>query len=530
MARWQWAAAGCMVALCLALYPAVEAGEETAPAPAALAAGEENGLLDEVEAMIEESSPEEEEVSPEEAALERLRLEKERLALERELKEEEQNRDMAEIILETKRLAIENERRQGQREKDMAALEGEKTRLDLEYESLLQKQRMKLVEREMLKNELALDQEVREAENRKALADLDAKKSRIEAENALREMENQRALAALQAETERVNQENQRQSALLETEKLKRGAEENEREAELARQSFEEARWSFEREKLRHERFRVEEALEALNLQLDLHEKKEEWKKRVEADIPYAADPLVAEGRLHLTDRRVDLDGPIFPGTAKYIAERIQFYNNQSEAQPIFLVIDDCPGGSVMEGYAIIKAMQSSAAPIHVVVKSFAASMGAVIVAMADHSYAFPNAIILHHQMYGITWGTQTQLAEELVFLKEWEKRIHGPVAEKMGLTVEQFVKKMYEHNSEGDWKEFADKARELKWVNTVIAEVREHGYTQKPEGEAPKPWWWWAQYKEERDERGKPFLRLPRLGPCDFYFLYNPDGYYHAP
>jgi ATP-dependent Clp protease protease subunit len=31
----------------------------------------------------------------------------------------------------------------------------------------------------------------------------------------------------------------------------------------------------------------------------------------------------------------------------------------------------------------------------------------------------------------------------------------------------------------------------------------------------------------EEVDASGRAFVRLPRLSPVDFYYLYNPDNYY---
>ena len=54
-----------------------------------------------------------------------------------------------------------------------------------------------------------------------------------------------------------------------------------------------------------------------------------------------------------------------------------------------------------MAGYKILKAMEGSAAPVYVVVKSFAASMAANIATQSKKSFAYPNAIILHHQISG---------------------------------------------------------------------------------------------------------------------------------
>ena len=54
----------------------------------------------------------------------------------------------------------------------------------------------------------------------------------------------------------------------------------------------------------------------------------------------------------------------------------------------------------------------SSDAPVHVVVKSFAASMAAAITTLAKESYAYPNAVILHHQISSTVFG-QLNLTEQ---------------------------------------------------------------------------------------------------------------------
>jgi len=227
-----------------------------------------------------------------------------------------------------------------------------------------------------------------------------------------------------------------------------------------------------------------------------------------------------------VSDRRIQLNGPIISGTADYVAERIHYFNNKSKELPIFVVIDYCPGGSVMQGYRIVKAIESSPAPVYVVVKSFAASMAAVITTLADYSYAYPNAIILHHQMSGGMYGNLTQQAEQLENAKEWARRLSEPVSKKMDITPEKFVELMYENNSDGDWEEFANKAKELKWVNEIVHEIREAGVRKRPQGDAPQPIFFFWQ-DEEVDSDGQRFVRLPKLQPFDHYFIYDPDRYY---
>ena len=178
-----------------------------------------------------------------------------------------------------------------------------------------------------------------------------------------------------------------------------------------------------------------------------------------------------------------------------------------------------------MEGYRIVKCIESSPAPVHVVVKSFAASMAAVITTLAPHSYCYPNAIILHHQMSSSMRGNLTQQAEQLQNSMEWAKRLADPVAQKMGLTYEQLVEQMYVHNSDGDWQEFGNKAVELKWVDHVVSEVREEGLRARPTGSRTTLPGWMEAMKV--DEKGRAYVQLPPLQPFDHYFIYDPYEFY---
>ncbi len=270
-----------------------------------------------------------------------------------------------------------------------------------------------------------------------------------------------------------------------------------------------------------------------LSREIALSENREKAKGRVLKELDYKSRPFQG-GELFISDRRIALNGVITSRTANYVTERLHFYNNQSD-DPIFIVIDDSPGGSVMAGYRILKAMEASDAPIHVVVKSYAASMAAVITTLADNSYAYPNAILLHHQMSSFLSGNMTEQAEQLEVNQEWARRLMGPLCYKLGTTQEKFVKEMYENSSTGDWEEFADRAHELKWVGNVVERVREESVMKKPTASnvagniivigSLEPLRF--DGTEEVDERGVRFRRLPRPHPYDCYFVHNPDGYY---
>jgi ATP-dependent Clp protease protease subunit len=272
-------------------------------------------------------------------------------------------------------------------------------------------------------------------------------------------------------------------------------------------------------------------------------EKEEEMHRQYSLSDPeYLTEPL--QGRkLVMSDRRIALNGPIGMRTADDIVTRINYFNNRDRSLPIFIVIDDSPGGSVMAGYKIVKAMQGSDAPVHVVVKSFAASMAACITTVAERSYAYPNSVIMHHQINSFAGGNLTQQQEWLREMEEWWRRLADPVAAKMGITREDFIKRMYAHASSGDWSEFGDNAQKLKWVDHIVDDIQETGTIKSPDvetkvadGARPSADDMDASaarglvMQEMRDEKGRPYMTLPRLNPRDCYWLYNPDGYFRAP
>jgi len=246
----------------------------------------------------------------------------------------------------------------------------------------------------------------------------------------------------------------------------------------------------------------------------------------------YLKDPVLEDGTLVISDRRISLNGAITTATADYITERINYFNNSNTEYPIFIVIDYSPGGSVMAGYRILKAMESSDAPVHVVVKSFAASMAAAITTLAEESYAYPNAILLHHQLSSVQGGNLTVMREGVEAMEQWWVRLAQPIADKMEISLDEFIKQMYANASTGDWSEFADVAVDLKWVNQVIPRARETSLLRNPDAIEEKEnaaRTRTSGLEEQKDDKG-PYIMLPRLQPYDAWFLHNPDGYYRAP
>lgn len=361
-------------------------------------------------------------------------------------------------------------------------------------------------------------------------------------ENALASERLSRELNELRASTARIKAERE---ALTEQMALETALRQSKQKAEIAK--FTEEKERLEREtllaKARAEKSSSElKALQAesgiavtrLDQQIKEIEARQKRRHYADSDPSYLDEPLRKDGILVISDRRISLNGTITEKTADHVTSRIHYFNNQDPKKPIFIVIDDSPGGSVMSGYRILRAMEASEAPIHVVVKTFAASMAATIATLAEHSYAFPNAMILHHQIsnrFVMTQLNLTEQKEQVERANEFWRRLAGPVAKKMGISLEEFIKRMYEEDSNGDWIAFADEAVQLKWVGHIINGVEETALLTSPDKKTTTATTEKKAYVSDlepgTDAEGRPVMFIPRGNPLDVYYLYDPHGYY---
>jgi ATP-dependent Clp protease, protease subunit len=250
----------------------------------------------------------------------------------------------------------------------------------------------------------------------------------------------------------------------------------------------------------------------------------------------YLDNPLKKDGTLVVSDRRIPFNGPVTSTLADKVTERINYFNNKDPKKPIFIVIDDSPGGSVMAGYRILKSMEGSSAPVYVVVKSFAASMAATITTLAEKSFVYPNAVILHHQIsqtFMFSSMNLTEQEENVDDLKKWWARLADPIAQKMGITSDEFIEMMYKKTVSGDWTEFGDDAVKLKWADHVVSRIQETALLKNPDAQKPATETTTRGSAIENgltpaiDENGNPYMILPRRNPKDVYMMHNPDGYY---
>ncbi|MBI3289363.1 MAG: ATP-dependent Clp protease proteolytic subunit, partial [Elusimicrobia bacterium] len=369
------------------------------------------------------------------------------------------------------------------------------------------------------RDELVLRNTLLSERLRSEMAPLEHEQKKLQIKGQMEEEKANQASAALRYQRDRLRLENEIAREKINADQIK--ADADKLKMDLVVRDLD-----FQSRKLHQESEIADSKTVSIKADLELREKKEVWKKQANREPEYLREPF-KDGVLTVSDRRIPLNGPIVYGVADAVTDRIHYFNNKSEELPIFLVIDRSPGGSVMEGYRILKAMQASKAPVYVVVKSYAASMAATIATLAPKSFAYPNAVILHHQIWSVVAGNPTQQKQQLDIQKEWDRRLREPIARKMGVSIDKFTAEMYRQNVDGDWEEFADGAVKLKWIDSIVHEIRETGILKEPEDkteEKPKLAFGMA---EESDAKGERFVRLPRLQNFDAYFLYNRDGYY---
>lgn len=477
-----------------------------------------------------------------------------------DLEVERQKLDAEMLLANTRQaselLKIEQERRKLQGEtviakekitQETALITAEKEREDAKLALEKQKvtQQLATLEAETAKitaekARLAAQQELAAAANQAKVAEITAQKDQIEADLALSQAKMQKELETMRQEKERMGEEIAalEQRVTLAEARAKESvitgqlANNDEYKQYIADKRLFDARneartaemSAMDTEaKLRQANVAAETTL--MGQQISREEQRKTYEEFVYQDIEYRKEPF-ENGILYITDRRVPMNDVITMDTADYVTSMIDYFNNKSAEYPIFIVIDDCPGGSVMAGYRILKSMQGSKAPVYVVVKSYAASMAATICTMAPRSYVYPNAIIHHHQMLYGSQGNMTQQADALKEANKWWGRLAGPVAEKMGITLEEFTSRMYKQNADGEWAEFGTDAVKLKWADTVTEEIREVGTSKMPD-QAVAPVFPWFALKEQKDASGASYKTLPRLGRMDAWYLSNKDGYY---
>lgn len=126
--------------------------------------------------------------------------------------------------------------------------------------------------------------------------------------------------------------------------------------------------------------------------------------------------------------------------TAQSVGQVLFMLNKmQSDSsEPIYLVIDS-PGGSVIDGFKLITAMENSTAPIHTVCAGICASMAAVTFEYGVKRYAQDRSILMFHEAALGAQGYINNVAAQINFLHEYVIKSDKVIAKRVGMPYDKF-------------------------------------------------------------------------------------------
>ncbi len=444
------------------------------------------------------------------------------------------DKELAKLKKKVERLQLQNKLFMEKLKKELRSLKAKLERQKTKFELLEQNKKNALADLTRKKEKIEAELQLKKSKNKQDRSDLTTRINELKKELELAETEARKSLQDLKEQKEKLNTkldlEKAKKSDALTDLKLKLQEKKVELALEEAEAKHKKARLTNAQLERKLKLAEVNARKSRMEAEIGLRQTRSEWKKNVNREIEYIEKPLRGK-TLYMTDRRIKLNGPIVAETGKWVSKRINYFNNQSEKYPIFIVINDSPGGSVMAGMHILKTMRSTEAPVYVVVKERAFSMAAAITTLADRSFAFPDAVLLHHEIQSFMGGSLTETEESLEMMKKWWERLATPIANEMDMTLEEFRDQLYEENSNGNWQEFATKAAELNWVDHIINRLKDAGVREEPDENPPAPSLILLEKREKnllrKDDQGKLYRKLPPLRPFDFYYMYNPHNYY---
>lgn len=141
-----------------------------------------------------------------------------------------------------------------------------------------------------------------------------------------------------------------------------------------------------------------------------------------------------------LKDRVILLTGEINEKAAELIVAELLFLQSEDPKKPVYMYINS-PGGSVVDGLAILDTMNLISCPVYTYCIGQCASMGAVLLAGGEngHRYALPNSRIMLHM---VSSGTHGQILDINIHVKE-SNRLNDKLFELLSKFTKQTVKKL---------------------------------------------------------------------------------------
>lgn len=142
-----------------------------------------------------------------------------------------------------------------------------------------------------------------------------------------------------------------------------------------------------------------------------------------------------------LKSRVIKIYEEIDAKVAHEVTALLDVLSNDDPNAPIKLEIC-CPGGSVLDGFAIVDKIRSIKNPVIAFNTGYCASMATVISSVCDYAYGSENSSFLIHEVSSGCQGKLATQVDDIEFNKALNKRVLSIVAAKCGKTYDEVYDK----------------------------------------------------------------------------------------
>lgn len=166
---------------------------------------------------------------------------------------------------------------------------------------------------------------------------------------------------------------------------------------------------------------------------------------------PYNSVPFIIEERRNPA-QTIDIYSRLVEDRIIYMGESFEddscnriiaqlLYLDSLNNNPIRIYINS-PGGSVIDGLAIIDTINFIKSPVYTICVGLAASMGAVLLSCGEkgHRIVLPHSRVMIHQVSGFTGGSLVDMKIDLEQTKRCEQDIYNILANNLDKSYDEIV------------------------------------------------------------------------------------------
>lgn len=169
-----------------------------------------------------------------------------------------------------------------------------------------------------------------------------------------------------------------------------------------------------------------------------------------------------------LKDRIIMISGEVNEAMASVVVSELLYLQSENPDAPIHMYINS-PGGSVVDGLAIVDTMNLISCPVYTYCVGQCASMGSIFLVSGEkgHRYALPNSRIMIHQVSGGSQGTYEDMKRSINEAGRLNELLAGILA-----TGTSKALKTVKNDMDRDYFMSADEALKYGIVDKVISSV----------------------------------------------------------